>query len=144
MYGKFSAAAADAQRSRKPAPVLRREVTLPYDETRTDIAWTGHPLAVAFLTVVVSLLALWTIVKYVVVKPLNHLRNVSDAVARGHIEQRAEIHTAMNSRSSPPASIRMLRHLVDTQAEIRNINENLDAKVDELAQLNMRLYDMNP
>jgi signal transduction histidine kinase len=37
----------------------------------------------------------------------------------------------------------MLRHLVDTQAEIRNINQSLDAKVDELAQLNLRLYDMN-
>jgi signal transduction histidine kinase len=95
------------------------------------------------VTVVVALVALWIIVRYVVVKPLNHLRDVSDAVARGHIEQRAEINTGDEFEELATSFNKMLRHLVDTQAEIRNINESLDAKVDELAQLNMRLYDMN-
>ena len=37
----------------------------------------------------------------------------------------------------------MLRHLIEAQGELRNVNASLDAKVDELAQLNMRLYEMN-
>jgi signal transduction histidine kinase len=37
----------------------------------------------------------------------------------------------------------MLRHLTDAQEELRKINSTLDLKVDELAQLNMRLYEMN-
>ncbi len=145
MYGKFaSAAAEDPVASRASLPFFVVKVTTPYEETGYDIAWTRAILwTVAFLTAVISLLALWIIVKYVVVKPLNHLRDVSDAVARGHIEQRAEINTGDEFEELATSFNKMLRHLVDTQAEIRNINENLDAKVDELAQLNMRLYDMN-
>jgi two-component system, NarL family, sensor histidine kinase BarA len=37
----------------------------------------------------------------------------------------------------------MLRHLTDSQTNLRKVNRDLDAKVDELAQLNMRLYEMN-
>ena len=37
----------------------------------------------------------------------------------------------------------MLRHLVTVQEELRQVNADLDGKVDELAQANMRLYEMN-
>ena len=37
----------------------------------------------------------------------------------------------------------MLRHLITIQEELRQANANLDGKVDELAQVNMRLYEMN-
>ena len=37
----------------------------------------------------------------------------------------------------------MLRHLTTAQEELRQANANLDGKVDELAQANMRLYEMN-
>jgi signal transduction histidine kinase len=37
----------------------------------------------------------------------------------------------------------MLRHLVATQEKLRKTNKQLDGKVDELAQLNMQLYETN-
>ena len=37
----------------------------------------------------------------------------------------------------------MLRHLVTTQEELRQVNVDLDNKVDQLAQVNMRLYELN-
>jgi signal transduction histidine kinase len=37
----------------------------------------------------------------------------------------------------------MLRHLTDAQQELRNVNVELDGKVDQLAQLNMQLFEMN-
>jgi len=37
----------------------------------------------------------------------------------------------------------MLRHMTTAQEELRQVNANLDGKVDELAQANMRLYEMN-
>jgi signal transduction histidine kinase len=37
----------------------------------------------------------------------------------------------------------MLRHLVTVQDELRSVNTDLDAKVDQLAQVNLRLYEMN-
>ena len=38
---------------------------------------------------------------------------------------------------------RMLRHLLDTQIALSAANEDLDKKVDEQAQLNLHLYEMN-
>ena len=37
----------------------------------------------------------------------------------------------------------MLRHLVDTQEALRNVNVDLDGKLDQLAQANMQLHEMN-
>jgi signal transduction histidine kinase len=82
-------------------------------------------------------------VRYVIVKPLKHLRDVSDEVSRGNIQARAEIQTADEFEDLAKAFNKMLRHLTDIQEELRHANVNLDGKVDELAQLNMRLYEMN-
>jgi signal transduction histidine kinase len=37
----------------------------------------------------------------------------------------------------------MLRHLMTVQDELRHVNADLDGKVDELARVNMQLYEMN-
>ena len=85
----------------------------------------------------------YVIVRYVIVKPLRHLRDVSDSVSRGNIALRAEIHTGDEFEELAVAFNRMLRDLVTAQEELRQVNANLDGKVDELAQANMRLYEMN-
>jgi signal transduction histidine kinase len=89
------------------------------------------------------MVASWVIIRYVIVKPLKHLREVSDEISRGDIAQRADIHTGDEFEALATAFNRMLRHLVDTQHEIGRANQTLDAKVDELAQLNMRLFELN-
>src|SRR6185503_4375223 len=88
-------------------------------------------------------LGLYVIVKYVIVKPLTHLRDVSDAISQGNMQQRAEIHTNDEFEDLGDAFNRMLRHLTDAQDQLQSTNVKLDAKVDELAQANMQLYDMN-
>ena len=100
-------------------------------------------LATAIITVVVAVIAMYLIVRYVVVKPLNHLRDVSDEISRGNIELRADIHTNDEFEELATAFNRMMRSIVDAQNELRELNVNLDNKVDELAQANMRLYEMN-
>ncbi|OHB76197.1 MAG: hypothetical protein A2W31_10645 [Planctomycetes bacterium RBG_16_64_10] len=100
-------------------------------------------LATAIITVFLAMVALYVIVRYVIVKPLAHLRDVSDEISRGNTQMRAEIHTGDEFEQLASAFNRMLRHMVDAQEELRALNRNLDSKVDELAQVNMRLYDMN-
>lgn len=100
-------------------------------------------LSTAVLTGFLAMVASYAIVRYVIVKPLKHLRNVSDAVSRGDLAQRAEIHTADEFEELAQAFNRMLRHLLDAQQELRQVNADLDSKVDELAQLNMRLFELN-
>ena len=100
-------------------------------------------ISTAIITVFLAMVTSYVIVRYVIVKPLRHLRDVSDSVSRGNIALRADIHTGDEFEELAVAFNRMLRHLVTTQEELRQVNATLDGKVDELAQANMRLYEMN-
>jgi signal transduction histidine kinase len=64
-------------------------------------------------------------------------------VRKGNVQARAELHTADEFEELGVAFNRMLRGLVDSQQELRKVNESLDDKVDELAQANLHLYEMN-
>jgi two-component system, NarL family, sensor histidine kinase BarA len=100
-------------------------------------------VAAAFVTVFLAMLASYVIVRYVIAKPLRHLRDVSDSISRGDVSQRADIHTGDEFEELAVAFNRMLRHLTTVQEELKQVNVSLDGKVDELAQVNMRLYEMN-
>ncbi|MBN1591415.1 MAG: HAMP domain-containing histidine kinase [Pirellulales bacterium] len=100
-------------------------------------------IATAVVTVFLAMVAAYLIVRYVVVKPLKHLRDVSDAISHGNTSLRAEIHTGDEFEGLGVAFNRMLRHLIHAQEELRHVNVDLDNKVDELAQANMQLYEMN-
>ena len=100
-------------------------------------------ISVAIVTAVFSVLACWLIVRYVVMKPLKHLQDVSDEISRGQMDVRAELFTGDEFESLSKSFNRMVRHLLDTQNELRGVNDDLDAKVDEQAQLNLKLYETN-
>ncbi|MBN2474860.1 MAG: HAMP domain-containing protein [Pirellulales bacterium] len=120
------------------------KVTIPNDSTQRALNWNrAILLSTAIITVFLAMIASYIIVRYVIVKPLRHLRDVSDAISHGNIALRAEIHTGDEFESLAVAFNRMLGHLVTIQEELRQVNADLDAKVDELAQVNMRLYEMN-
>jgi signal transduction histidine kinase len=120
------------------------KVVMPDSTTQKAINWNrAILLATAIMTVFLAMLAAYAIVRFVIVKPLDHLREVSDEVRRGNLQARAEIHTADEFEELGVAFNRMLRGLVDSQEDLRKANNNLDEKVDELARVNMHLYDMN-
>ncbi len=145
MTGKFAVSAADTPLLEDPSMPFRViKVVMPYDETRAAINGTRAILiTVALLAVALSMVGLWLVVRYVINKPLAHLRDVSDEVSRGNLTLRAEINTNDEFEDLAASFNRMLRHLTDAQKELRMVNSDLDAKVDELAQLNMRLHEMN-
>ena len=120
------------------------KVSIPYQETQDAIDRARAILiAVGILTVFVAMVALYVIFRYVVVKPLHHLREVSELVSKGDMEIRAEIHTGDEFEQLAESFNRMLRHLTDAQSELRAVNAELDARVDEMAKLNMELHEMN-
>jgi len=120
------------------------KVVMPDGITRQAINWNrAILLATAIITVFLAMLAAYLIVRYVIVKPLEHLRDVSDEVRRGNVDARADIHTADEFEELGVAFNRMLRGLVESQEELRKVNGDLDGKVDELARANMHLYEMN-
>ena len=89
------------------------------------------------------MLSSYIIVRYVIVKPVKHLRDVSDAIAAGKLTIRSQIQTGDEFEELSHAFNRMLHNLVAMQQELREVNNDLDKKVDELAQANLALFEMN-
>ncbi|MEX2111641.1 MAG: ATP-binding protein [Pirellulales bacterium] len=119
------------------------KVSLP-DESQRALNWNNAILlGTAIITVFLAMLASYAIVRYVIVKPLQHLRDVSERISHGDIALRAELHTGDEFEKLATAFNRMLRQLATNQEELKDFNDNLNVKVDELAQANMRLYEMN-
>jgi signal transduction histidine kinase len=136
---------------RGPAPALLDQgpfrvvkVIIPDKETHGAISNNRAILwAIGIVTVSMATAVLWGILRYFISRPLQHLRDVSEAISRGNTELRADIHSNDEFEELAGAFNRMLRHLTDTQTQLRQVNADLDAKLDQLAQLNMRLYEMN-
>jgi signal transduction histidine kinase len=100
-------------------------------------------ISTALLTALLIMGGSYLIVRYVIVKPVKHLKEVSDAIAAGKLNVRSEIQTGDEFEDLSHAFNRMLRNLVSMQDQWRKVNEDLDRKVDELAQANLALYESN-
>ncbi len=120
------------------------KVTFPMGPTERASDWNNAILlATAIGTAFLAMVAAYAIVRYVIVKPVLHLKEVSDAISRGNLDRRADIRTGDEFEELSQAYNRMLRHLVAVQEELRQVNTALDSKVDELAQANMQLFELN-
>ena len=99
--------------------------------------------AFALGTTVLNLAGSYAVIRYVIVKPVKHLKNVADAIAAGKLNVRSEIQTADEFEDLSDAFNRMLRNLTTMQERNRGLIGDLDRKVDELARLNMALFESN-
>ena len=119
-------------------------IRIPMTQTKKDIHNNRAILiSVALVTALLAMFASYVIVRYVIVKPVKHLRDVSDAIAAGKLTIRSQIQTGDEFEDLSHAFNRMLHNLVAMQHELRDVNHDLDKKVDELAQANMALFEMN-
>jgi two-component system, NarL family, sensor histidine kinase BarA len=100
-------------------------------------------MTTALIVAICIMAGSWIIVRYVIVKPVKHLKEVSDAISAGQLNVRSEIQTGDEFEDLSHAFNRMLRNLVSMQDQWRKVNSDLDRKVDELAQANMALYESN-
>jgi two-component system, NarL family, sensor histidine kinase BarA len=100
-------------------------------------------MVTALITALLIMGGSYLIVRYVIVKPVKHLKEVSDAISAGELNVRSEIQTGDEFEDLSHAFNRMLRSLVSMQDQWRKVNADLDRKVDELAQANMALYESN-
>ena len=95
----------------------------------------------AFGTTVLILAGSYAVIRYVIVKPVKHLKSVSDAIAAGHLNVRSEIQTGDEFEDLSDAFNRMLRNLTNMQDRNKALIADLDRKVDELARVNMALFE---
>ncbi len=100
-------------------------------------------ISMALIAVILIMTGSYLIVRYIIVKPVKHLKEVSDAISAGRLNVRSEIQTGDEFEDLSHAFNRMLRSLVSMQDGLRRANIDLDSKVDELAQANLALYESN-
>ena len=100
-------------------------------------------LSFAAGTSILILAGSYLVIRYVIVKPLKHLKSVADAIAAGQLNVRSEIQTSDEFEDLSDAFNRMLRNLTAMQEKNHGLIDDLDKKVDELARLNMALFESN-
>lgn len=119
-------------------------IRMPTKTIEEGVNWNRAILATAAIaTAILIMVGSWIIVRYIIVKPVKHLKDVSDAISAGELNVRSEIQTGDEFEDLSHAFNRMLRHLVSMQDQWRKVNADLDRKVDELAQTNMALFESN-
>lgn len=64
-----------------------------------------------------------------------------EEISRGNLELRADINTGDEFEQLSHAFNRMLRHMMTVNDELRTLNTDLDQKFDQLAQVNLQLYE---
>ncbi len=120
------------------------QVTIPEPPARKESArlWTlliGGAIVSAFL----GMIAFYLVIRVVIVKPLRSLREVSEAIGRGELSKRANLQTGDEFEALGLAFNQMLKYLVATQEKLRELNKDLEANVDQLAQANLQLFQSN-
>ncbi|MDR3183731.1 MAG: HAMP domain-containing histidine kinase [Planctomycetaceae bacterium] len=119
-------------------------IAVPKKSARQTIQkYLAYMLAAAIISIFLSLVAVNIVIRWLVIKPLRSLRTVSDAIARGEINKRADIHTGDEFEMLADAFNRMLHHLGLVQDKLRTANADLENKVNELAHQTVRLHEMN-
>jgi two-component system sensor histidine kinase BarA len=130
--------------SEDEAPRLIARITLPYQNIAQAINRARAILAtLAILTVSLCVLAIWMVVRYVVAKPIQHLRETSDQIAKGKLDVRANLSTGDEFELLASSFNKMVRNMLESQEKLLATNEKLDRRADEQAQLNMKLMEMN-
>ena len=97
----------------------------------------------AIVTALLIMAGSYLIIRYVIVKPVRHLKEVSNAIADGKMTVRSDIHTGDEFEDLSYSFNRMLMNLASTQERLKAVNVELDAKIDELARANLALYESN-
>lgn len=137
---------AEAEPEKTPRPPLMAlaRITISLENVDEQLSRNRAVLlASGIITSFLAMMAAYAIVRYIIVKPVLHLKDVSDEIARGNLNLRAEINTGDEFEELSHAFNRMLRHMMTVNDELRGLNLSLDGKVDQLARANMELFNNN-
>lgn len=125
-------------------PFRAVKVYIPFSQAQVASSRTlSVMIAIAMVTIAATLLVVHWVFRRIVLKPLRHLHAVSDEISRGNTNLRANIDTGDEFNELADAFNRMLMHMTDGQEKLRQLNTELDLRVDQLAQANLNLYEAN-
>ena len=91
----------------------------------------------------VAILVFHLILTKLILSPVRELRETTELVEQGQIDARSELITGDDFEQLSNAFNRMLDELARSQFRLTSMNENLDFKVNELAEANIGLHESN-
>lgn len=125
-------------------PFRAVKVMVPYRQTKVGSPTTlAVMITIAMVTVVATLFVVHWVLRRLVLTPLQHLKHVSEEIIKGNTDLRANIDTGDEFNELGDAFNRMLRYMTEGQEKLRTLNQELDVRVDQLAQANLKLYEGN-
>ena len=120
------------------------QVRIPTTDNRTLRIWSYSLLsAIGIATLALSLFFIHWVLKRLVINPLSELKFVSDEITNGKTDLQFQVDTNDEFTELSESFNRMLRHITSTQKEIQAVNKELDSRIDELASVNLQLYEAN-
>jgi len=121
-----------------------QHVVIPRSSTKRLLEkYWAYMFGIAIISVFLAIVTVLIVIRWIVIRPLHSLRDVAESISRGELSKRAEIHTGDEFEVLGEAFNRMLRHLINTQDQLRKVNNDLESKVDELAHSTIQLYETN-
>lgn len=119
-------------------------VKLPYGETRIWRVWSYSLLtSIGIATLALGLFFIHWVLKRLVINPLSELKLVSEEITSGKTDLQFRVDTDDEFSELSESFNRMLRHLTEAQKQLQTVNKELDLRVDDLARLNLQLFEAN-
>ncbi len=120
------------------------KVKMPYSETALWSMWTYSILtSIAICTLALSLFFIHWVLKRLVIRPLSYMKHVSEEITRGDTKLRFSLDTDDEFHELSESFNRMLRHMTETQEQLQLVNSEKDLRVDDLARVNLQLFEAN-
>ena len=125
-----------------PFRVLK--VKMSYRDTAVWNMWSYAVLtSIAICTLALSLFFIHWVLKRLVIRPLSYMKHVSEEITRGDTKLRFSVDTEDEFHELSESFNRMLRHMTETQEQLQSVNVEKDLRVDELARVNLQLFEAN-
>jgi signal transduction histidine kinase len=126
----------------RPNRVIR--VQMDYSDTKVWTLWSFSILTtLGIATLGLTLFIVHWLLRRMVILPVSHLRDVSNSISKGQMDQRAQLDTGDELNELSDAFNRMLRYINETQGQLTTVNAELDSRVDQLAHANLQLFEAN-
>ena len=105
----------------------------------TQVSFIGGGVLASLL----ALMLFWLITQRLILRPLRHLRDISDKVAEGDLTVRSTVRTGDELQRLGDSFNEMLAAIADQHTRLRAANRALDLRLNELAEANVTLFRAN-
>ena len=121
-------------------------VTYPWKPEPPEIGLSSNRRVIAAsLTgiILATLVALYVLIRAVIIGPLQHLRGTAEQIARGDLSVRSDVATGDELQDFSEAFNKMVHELRTSHEALQALNRDLDVKINELGYANLQLFEAN-